>query len=367
MNFFLNIKYYLFISFCMLCMFTSCRQKDAARPVRKDIIDAVFGSGTIQQKAQYTVASTADGYLKAVYITEGDSVKRGKHLFQVSNEISQSEVENALANYNYARQNTSSNAPQAAQLKVQINQALEKYHIDSLNYLRYQRLVKTQAVSTADYENTKLTFQASATNIKVLQHSLNDLERTFNLNLENARSQYAIQQDNDNFYTNVSATNGLVLEVDKKKGDYIKKGDIIAKIGAGAPYIKLYIAEDDILRVKQGQLVLISLNSIKEKVFKATVTKLVPFFDNTQQAFTLEATFADPPKILMNGTQLQANIIVEEKKQALVIPSNYLTSGDYVQVKGINTMQPVKAGIRTLEWTEILSGLNEQDVLIQPK
>jgi macrolide-specific efflux system membrane fusion protein len=365
--FFLRTKYYCPLLFCLLCILEGCRQPDEIRPSRKDIIDAVFGSGLIQQREQYAVAANADGYLKTVYITAGDSIKAGQHLFRLSDEVPRAQVANAFANYRYARENTASNAPQIDQLKVQIVQAQEKYRTDSMNYLRYQRLVQTQAVATSDYENVKLGFQSSAANVKVLQHSLADLERTVTLNLENSRSQYKIQQENNNYYTLASRADGAVLEVDKLAGDYVKKGDIIARIGAGAPYLKLYIAEDDIQRISPGQLALISLNNRKEQVFRAAITKIIPFFDNTQQAYTVEATFIDPPGKLLNGTQLQANVLVAEKKQAMVIPSWYLINGDYVMIKDGKGKQPVKVGIRTLEWSEILQGLHEQDVLIQPK
>lgn len=351
----------------LLFIGTGCRQPNETRPSRKEIVDAVFGSGTIAQREQYMVAANADGYLKAVYVTEGDSIPAGKKLFRLSDEMARTQVANAFANYRYARENTADHAPQIDQLQVQIAQAEEKCRTDSLNYLRYQRLVQTQAVATADYENARLAFQSSAANVKVLQHSLADLLRTFTLNLENSKNQYQIQQENNDYYTLTATTGGTVLEVDKKAGDYTKKGDIIARIGAGVPYIKLFIAEDDIQRISLGMTALISLNTRKEKVFRARVTKIIPFFDNNQQAYTVEAAFIDPPGKLLNGTQLQANIIIAEKKQALVIPSWYLINGDHVMIKGRKDKQPVEVGIRTLEWSEILRGLGEQDIVLQPQ
>lgn len=366
MNLFLTTTYHRAF-FLLPLIVAGCRHPDEVRPARKEIVDAVFGSGTIAQREQYTVAANADGYLKASYVTEGDSIPAGTKLFRLSDEMARTQVANAFANYRYAQENASSNAPQVNQLKVQIAQAQEKCRTDSLNYLRYQRLVQTQAVSTADYENARLGFQSSATNVKVLQHSLADVLRTFTLNLENSRSQYKIQQENNDYYTQTATTGGTVLEVDKKPGDYAKKGDIIARIGAGVPYIKLFIAEDDIQRIRTGMTALISLNTRKEKVYRARVTKIIPFFDNSQQAYTVEAAFVDTPGTLLNGTQLQANIVVADKKQALVIPSWYLINGSWVMVRGRKEKQPVEVGIRTLEWSEILRGLDEQDTLLPPQ
>src|SRR6202000_1742923 len=112
---------------------------------------------------------------------------------------------------------------------------------------------------------------------------------------------------------------------------------------------------------------LISLNSSKDQVLKATITKIYPSFDTTQQAFIVEAEFKDNPGILRNGTQLQCNIIIQEKKNVLVIPTYALINGDYVLLKDHKEKTSVKTGIRTLEWTEILSGLTDKDVITTPK
>lgn len=350
---------------CFLVL-SACKQQQKIQPQRKEIIDAVFGSGHIENRDQYTVMANADGYLKAAYVAEGDEIKAGQQLFSLTNEVQHAQVNNALVNLNYAKTNTSPGAPQLQQLKIQIAQAADKARVDSLNYARYTRLVKTQAVSQSDFDNARLQYQSSVSSLQVLQKNLADLQKKVALNLENARSQYHIQQENNNYYRINGRATGVVLSISKKPGDYVKKGDAIAQIGAGQTICKIYIAEDDINKVKVGQLALISLNSIKDKVFKAHIAKIYPSFDQNQQAFTAEATFEDMPGEALNGTQLQANIIIRKKENALVIPSYYLMDGDYVMLKGNKDKVPVKVGIRTMEWTEILSGINESDQLIAP-
>ncbi|MGZ3757708.1 MAG: efflux RND transporter periplasmic adaptor subunit, partial [Mucilaginibacter sp.] len=355
----------LFIIF--LSALAGCSDTNEVKPQRRDIVDAVFGSGHIENRDQYAVTANTEGYLKAAFVAEGDSIKKGQKLFRLTNEVQQTQVSNALTNLQYAKTNAQPRAPQIAQLKTQIAQAQNKLSVDSLNYARYKRLVKTQAVSNIDFENVQLQYQSSSSALKVLQHNLADLQHQLNLSVDNANAQYNIQKENDNYYNINGRANGVVLSVLKKVGDYVKKGDIIAQVGAGQPVIKLYIAEDDIQRVKVGQSTLISLNSNKNQVVNAYISKIYPSFDSNQQAFIVEATFKDNPGVLMNGTQLQCNIIVQEKKNVLVIPTYCLLNGDYVMLKGAKDKTAVKTGIRTLEWTEILSGLTDNDVLMTAK
>ena len=70
---------------------------------------------------------------------------------------------------------------------------------------------------------------------------------------------------------------------------------------------------------------------------------------------------------LKDGTQLQANFIIGEKKNVWVIPTIYLTEGDSVLLTNSHKKVGVKTGIKTLEWVEILSGITGEDVLDLPK
>lgn len=342
-----------------------CGQKNEIKPQRKDIVDAVFGSGHIENTNQYTIMANAEGFVRAAYVAEGDTVKAGQLLFRLSNEVQQTQVANAVTNLNYAKANAQQGSPQITQLKIQIAQAKQKLLVDSANYQRYARLVKTQAVSTSDFENFRLNYQSSRSSLNVLQKNLADLQRNLNLSVANAEAQYRIQHENNQYYSLSSTGPGVVMNVSKKVGDYVRKGDAIALLGMGNIIVKLDIAEDDIGRIKLGQRVLIALNSDKDKTYDAGITKIYPAFNSTSQSFIAEATFKAAPQNVLNGTQLQANIIIGEKKNALVIPSYSLFNDDYVMIG--KQKRKVSVGIRTLEWTEITAGLNEGDVLTLPK
>ena len=81
----------------------------------------------------------------------------------------------------------------------------------------------------------------------------------------------------------------------------------------------------------------------------------------------VEANFVDMPEALKDGTQLQANFIIGEKKNVWVIPTIYLSEGDSVLLTNSHKKVGVKTGIKTLEWVEILRGITGNDVLDLPK
>jgi macrolide-specific efflux system membrane fusion protein len=345
----------------------NCKRSADVHPQYRNVIDAVFASGHIENLYQYSVNANADGYLDKIAVIEGDTVKTGQLLFKLSNDIEKAQVYNAKTSLDYSLYNAREGSPQINQLKFQIAQAKQKKSVDSLNYVRYSRLVKTLAVSKADEDNARIQYLASSSNLDVLNSNLKDLYHNLKNNVDNAKAQLDIQKGNDDFYILKATDPGIVLSVSKKLGDLAKKGDVIAQIGSGTSIAKLYIAEDDIHRVKLGQTVLISLNSDKYHPVNAVIKKIYPQFDNNDQSFVVDAYFTDKALQPINGTQLQANIIISEKSNALVIPSYYILNGNYVFVKGKSDKVPVKTGISTLEYTEILSGLSVNDVLLTPK
>jgi multidrug efflux pump subunit AcrA (membrane-fusion protein) len=343
---------------------TGCRRDHPIQPQYRDIVDAVFASGNTTAKSQYKVTAYADGYLQDSYVSEDDSVHKGQLLFRIDNDIQRTQIQNAEVNYHVALHNASDSGPQTLQLTSQIAQAQKKKTTDSLNYLRYQKLIPIHAVAQVDYDNARLTYEASSASLNQLQKNLEDLRINLRLNTENTKAQYRIQQQNNSYYTLTGDANGRIENVYKKNGDLIRKGDVIADIGAGLQVARLLIAEEDIRRVQLGQQVLVSLNTDKDHVLKATVTKIYPSFSSNDQAFIAEATFDPLPASLRNGTQLQSNILIGEDKHALVIPSSCLLPGDSVILAADHRRIPVNTGIRTLEWVQILGGLNaDQSIL----
>ena len=346
---------------------SSCNKKTGIQPQHKDLIDAVFASGKAVTVNQYKVTAYSEGYLTTSLVSEGDSVKIGQRLFTIQNDVQQTQVANALDNLKYAQTKMANDAPQIQSLEEQIKQAVIKKQTDSINLNRYQNLIKSNAVAKADYDNVALIYKNDLSNIKVLEKSLADLKQTLALNATNAKAQYQIQQQNNGFYTVLSAANGLILNIYKKNGDYVKKGETIADMGNGKVIAKLQVSEDDINRIQLNQLVLITLNTDREHIYKATVSKIYPSFDVSSQSFIIEANFTQHPNILKDGTQLQANFIVSEKKNVLVIPTNYLSDGDSVTLQDGNKRQAIKTGIKTLEWVEVTDGLNGNETLALPK
>jgi hypothetical protein len=70
--------------------------------------------------------------------------------------------------------------------------------------------------------------------------------------------------------------------------------------------------------------------------------------------------------VIFSGMSVEANIIITEKKSALVIPREFLIDNNKVKLKGNDTLTAVVKGAEDLEFVEIISGIDDKAELIRP-
>jgi len=104
------------------------------------------------------------------------------------------------------------------------------------------------------------------------------------------------------------------------------------------------------------------LNTDKQNPVDAIISKIYPSFDPVDQSFILEADFIRYDKNILANTQLQANILINEKDSVLVIPAKYLSRDNKV-ILSDGSIVTVEVGVRFSKWVEIISGIDETNSL----
>ena len=84
--------------------------------------------------------------------------------------------------------------------------------------------------------------------------------------------------------------------------------------------LEMQIDEYDVAKVKLGQKVLLTMDSYKNEVFEARVSKINPMMNERSKSFTIEAEFIKQPSVLYPNLTAEANIIIQVKQNALTIP-----------------------------------------------
>jgi multidrug efflux pump subunit AcrA (membrane-fusion protein) len=356
---------FLFIG---LISVSSCGKKTTeTKPIRKDVTETVFASGVLVPENQYNLTSLSDGYIKKLNIDEGDIVTKNQLLAIVDNEQSIINAQSAGELLTIAAANTNPNAPALKQAEINVELAKQKLVHDEKQEARYKKLYELNSVSKLEYENMVLNLNNSKTNFLSLQENYKLLKQQADQQLIIQKSQKDANSVSKNYNEIKAIVGGKVYELKKELGDYIRKGDVIAVIGNQEKlYALLSVDESNISKVKLGQKVIIQLNTQLQKNYNGIVTEIYPAFDEQTQSFYCKVEFEDTLNFKISGTQLQGNIIIENKKNVLVIPRNYLGYGNKVKLKGGNEII-VETGFISNDWVEIVNGLDEKSIIIADK
>jgi multidrug efflux pump subunit AcrA (membrane-fusion protein) len=126
------------------------------------------------------------------------------------------------------------------------------------------------------------------------------------------------------------------------------------------------INEDDIGRVKAGQSALLRHESHLHSGLHADVARITPQGDPDTKTFRAYLDLPDDTP-LMIGMSVEANIIVREAKDTLLLPAEAIFENTVQVVSGERfETRKVTTGIRGSPYIEVLDGLTEEALVISP-
>ncbi len=337
-------------------------------PVRKNITEAVYASGKIYPAGHYKVFSKLPGYIQHIHIKAGDAVAAGQPLITILNEAAELSVSTAKNILDLARNNADEQSAIITAMKQEVASAKSKYELDSANYARFSNLLKSNATSPLASDQAKTQADISKQNYTRALNTLRSTKERLGMELKNAENQYQAQLLGKKDFTIFSVMTGIVYDVAFNEGELIGPQLPLMEIGDPAKFeAELLVDETDVARLTKGQQVLLSVDAFKEQVFKGTVQEIYPRISLLNKTSKVIASLGSTGSaVFYSGMSAEANILISEKQNALVIPREFIFDANKVRLKKGSAARVVKKGIEDLEYTEILSGIDEKDVLVKP-
>ena len=362
-----TIKVIKLISFSIgVLLFSSCSEDRETITVEKsEIVESVYSSVVIEPEDLYKVNSSVSGYIDEIPVKVGDNVITDDVLFVIRDIQSSNNTSNSKLAYDLARKNYTGDLSLLEDLKLELENAKYRHSNDSINYSRNKSLSENSLVTKIELEQSELQFVASKNAKIAITNKLKRTERELKSSLAQAKNNYnsSLSRSGDAVIRN--KTNGKVYDLTKEVGEYVTMQEPIAIIGSADKYlIKMLIDEVDITRVKINQVIIVMLEAYENKTFQAIVTHISPKMDERTQTFEIEGEFKVIPAKLYMGLTGEGNIVVDERKDVIVIPLKYVVNGKVETADGeVN----VKLGIQSLGHVEILSGLKKGDIIYKPE
>ena len=246
-----------------------------------------------------------------------------------------------------------------------------------------ERTLTAQAAGTVTSINVQEGSEVAKDDI-ILGLSGDDLTESIQSASESLRSaEISMQnlQDAMNNYTITAPISGTIIEKDAKVGDAVKAGDTLC-IVYDLSYLEMRINVDElqISSISVGQKVQITADAVPDKTYVGTVTRVSMKGTSNGGTTTYPVTIRiDDTDGLRPGMNANAEIVVAEANNALVVPNAAVVRGSYVLVTKDSPSAanadmamaapegfvyvPVKTGVSDDDYTQIVSGIQEGDTI----
>ena len=246
-----------------------------------------------------------------------------------------------------------------------------------------ERTLTAQAAGTVTSINVQEGSEVAKDDI-ILGLSGDDLTESIQSASESLRSaEISMQnlQDAMNNYTITAPISGTIIEKDAKAGDAVKAGDTLC-IVYDLSYLEMSINVDElqISSISVGQKVQITADAVPDKTYVGTVTRVSMKGASNGGTTTYPVTIRiDDTDGLRPGMNANAEIVVAQANNALVVPNAAVVRGSYVLVtkdspsaaNADTAMEapegfvyvPVKTGVSDDDYTQIVSGIQEGDTI----
>jgi HlyD family secretion protein len=351
---------------------------------RGDLARVVVATGKIQPLFKVELKSKASGIVKKIYVDYGDRIKQG----QVLAELDKVQLE--------AAERASRANLQAAEAALDSSKAtLERNKVDAegpdvpylkLNMERAQKMFKDGVMSKSLVEDAEKNYQLALNKQVSAQRNLSvSRAEIAKAEAQMAQAKAALENAQEDLRnsTIVSPIDGLVLSRDVNVGDAVSsilvlgsQATLIMTLGdVSEVYVQGKVDEADIGKVYLNQAARIVVESFKDKKFTGKVTKISPLGKEKDNVTTFEVrvSISNPTGELKANMSANAEILLEEKKNVLMIPEAALiydkdrkASVEIPDPKAENGKKKsdVKLGISNGVKTEITAGLNEKNQVI---
>lgn len=187
-------------------------------------------------------------------------------------------------------------------------------------------------------KNSEL-FQVTTKTAEEYLKEFKDAVESADDNLENVENKLSNTQDSVDDYTITAPISGTVITKNAKVGDKISKSSsgtttMAVIYDLSTMTLEMSVDELDVSSIKVGQSVEITADAVEGETFTGTVTNvsLQSSYSNGVTNYPVTVTLDDTGSLLP-GMNVDAKIILDSSENALVIPASALMRGNRVYVK----------------------------------
>lgn len=365
---------------------SSTARVGVADVIRENLSSLISTNGKVEPIAPQSFRARYPTFVARVYAVEGQRVKRGQNLFLLDDTEVRADLAQARADL--AEQEEALNVAKAGGRASQAAKAtadLQKAQA-SRDQLRREnealtKLVAEKAATSQELEQNKLQLIQAEADVRSTEKAKQTLDQQAQLDqgrvsllVDHARATVGDLEERLNSAHGVAPFDGTLYSLPIRQGDFVKAGDLLAEIAdLRQVRIRAFIDEPELGQIDVNQSVETFWDAHPDRVWTGK-TEMLPkqvVTRGTRNVGELLCSVNNEKLDLLPNTTVDVRIHVSERPSTLVVPRGAVyIDGDkrYVYRVEDNRIHRrlVKVGIANPTSIEILSGLNEGDVVALP-
>lgn len=365
----------------------------------RTIIEMVSASGKIYPEDEVVIIPEIAGEVIALYVQEGDSVRKDDKLAKINPDIFEDALKRAEAAVLTAKANLGNAKARAAQAKAQLERA-------RLDFNRSKQLLADQVIPQAEFDAAQANYNVAEAELEAAKESVNAAQ----FNVQSAEATFQETSNNLVRTTVYAPMDGIVTSLDVEEGKVVggistfAATEMMRVSNLDVMEAQVEVSENDILRINIGDTALIEVEAYDNRTFKGMVTQISSSADNALQLSSDQATnFTVKIQVLessysdlidrnkgkfpfLPGMSAAVDIITTTKNDVLSIPIEAVTTRTPKQLNDSTLADskedelievvfvpdadnkakavPVKTGIQDDQYIEVLEGLSKDDAII---
>ncbi|QIV95027.1 efflux RND transporter periplasmic adaptor subunit [Allofrancisella frigidaquae] len=249
----------------------------------KQIINTI---GEAQAVQSTEISSQSGGIVSEIHFKSGQEVKKGDLLFKLD----------------------------TSQLKANLEEALAKLKLAKLTKDRYDQLAEQKATSKETADKADADYLSNIAQV------------------QNIESQIAFKVVRAPFDGKIGIRNISL-------GQYFNNGDSAATLTKINPiFITFPVPQNKVSLISVGQEISFYSDSFPGETFKAKITAMNSFINQTNRSIMVQATYDNPDRKIFPGMFLTVHVNLPPKENSIVIPRNAVSYSLYGE--SVYTLKP---------------------------
>ena len=348
------------------------------RVVRRDFVQTVVATGRVENPHRMDIGAQITGTVLRVPVAEGQAVRAGDLLVQLSfDELMATQrqadiaVDQAQARL---RQLQEVQAPLAQQA---LRQAQVTADFARATLRRNQDLFAQNFIGAAALDESRKALDLALAQQGAAQEQLRSTESqgsdyaVAQTAVAQARASAAAARARAQYAQIRAPVDGVLISRSVEAGDVVQPGKALMALSPqGRTQLVLAIDEKNLHLLQLNQTAVASADAYPQHTFTATLVYINPGVNAQSGAVDVKLDIAQPPAFLQQDMTVSVDIEVARRNATLLVSGAVVHEADgakpwvFKAQDGHAVRVPVRLGLRSTGFAEVLEGVNAGDVLL---